>query len=173
VTVEPEPRLPQGVLVTGVYGVGKTALVEEIADILERRGLPYAAVDVDWLWWFTPPDEATGAAVLLANLADVVGRYVASGVRYVAMAHSVPDAGAVDDIRKAVGMPLRVVGLRLPYADIRDRLATAVTRGRQVDLAVAGEWLASGKGVGFEDLVLTSDRPVGELATEVIEWLGW
>jgi nucleoside-triphosphatase THEP1 len=50
---------PEGLLVTGVYGVGKTALVEEVADILERRGLRYAAVDVDWLSWFWAPDEAT------------------------------------------------------------------------------------------------------------------
>jgi hypothetical protein len=89
------------------------------------------------------------------------------------MAHSVPDADALDGMRRALGMPLRVVGLRLPYADIRKRLSTAVTRGREDDLAVAGEWLTSGKGVGFEDLVLTSDRPVGELATEVVSWLGW
>lgn len=164
---------PQGLLVTGVYGVGKTSLVEEVADLLERQALPYAAIDVDWLCWFWAEDDATADRVRLANLADVVGRYLAAGVRYVAIAHSVPDSAALDELRRAVGIPLRVVGLRLPYSQIRGRLCGAVTRGRQDDLRAAGEWLTAGRGSGFEDLVLTSDRPVGELAAEVLAWLGW
>jgi hypothetical protein len=164
---------PQGLLVSGVYGVGKTSLVEEIADLLERRGVPYAAIDVDWLGWFWADDEATVSRVRLANLGDVVRRYLAEGVRYVALAHSVPDRRAVDELREALGIPLRVVGLRLPYTQIQQRLGVAVTRGRQDDLRVAGEWLTAGVGIGFEDLVLTSDRPVRELAAAVLAWLGW
>ncbi len=38
---------PEAVLITGVYGSGKTSVVEEIADVLERRGVPYAALDLD------------------------------------------------------------------------------------------------------------------------------
>ena len=163
----------QAVLVTGVYGVGKTSLVEEIADVLEQRGLPYAAIDVDWLGWFWAEDEATESRVRLANLADVVGRYLASGVRYLALAHAVPDAVAVAGVRDAVAVPMRVVGLRLPHDDIRRRLDLAVTRGRQDDLRVAAEWLAAGRGNGFEDLVLTSDLPVRALASDVLTWLGW
>jgi hypothetical protein len=66
-----------------------------------------------------------------------------------------------------------VVGLRLPYPQIRQQLGGAVTRGRQDDLRVAGQWLTVGRGGGFENLVLTSDRPVRELAAAVLTWLGW
>ena len=38
-----------GVLITGVYGTGKSALVEEIAHVLEVRGVPFGAMDLDWL----------------------------------------------------------------------------------------------------------------------------
>ena len=40
------------VLLTGVYGSGKTSVAAEMANELERRGMPYAAIDLDWLRWF-------------------------------------------------------------------------------------------------------------------------
>lgn len=166
-------RGPEGLRVTGVYGVGKTTLVEEIATSLEQRGVRYAAIDIDWLGWFSAPDAATEKAVQLGNLRDMVQRYLAAGVRFVAMAHSVPDPISLESLRAAVGIPVRVVGLQLPYREISHRLADAPTRGRRDDLREAAEWLAEGKGSGFEDLVLTSDRPVSQLATDVIAWMGW
>ena len=45
-----------GVVITGVYGVGKSSIVEEMAEMLEREAVSYGAIDVDWLWWF----DATG-----------------------------------------------------------------------------------------------------------------
>lgn len=162
------------VVVTGAYGVGKSTLVEEIAYRMERGRRPFAAIDLDWLAWFTAADAAEENAVRLANLRDVVRRYVAHGVRYVAVAHAVADAAAVRDIEAAVGLPVTVVGLRLPLSEIRHRLAAGVTRARREDdLAVAEEWSATGRGTGFEDLVLDGDRPVEDLADEVMTRLGW
>jgi Mrp family chromosome partitioning ATPase len=40
-----------GVLITGVYGTGKSSVAAEIAETLERRGVPYGALDLDWLGW--------------------------------------------------------------------------------------------------------------------------
>ncbi len=48
----------EGVLITGVFGAGKSSAAEEIADILENRGSPYAVLDLDWLAWFGPEDPA-------------------------------------------------------------------------------------------------------------------
>jgi hypothetical protein len=165
---------PQALLVTGVYGVGKTSLVEEIADLLERIELPYAAIDIDWLSWFNVPSSAESySAIWLANVGDIVGRYVASGVRYLALAHSVPDAAALANLREAIAVPTRVVGLRLDHPQISHRLASAVTRGRTDDLRAAREWVLAGRGVGFEDLVIDADRPIRTLALEVLAWLDW
>jgi adenylylsulfate kinase-like enzyme len=41
-------REVEGVLITGVYGAGKSSVAEEIADALEARGARFAAVDLDW-----------------------------------------------------------------------------------------------------------------------------
>ncbi len=42
----------QAVLVTGVYGAGKSTVVADIGKVLEDHGAPYGLLDVDWLGWF-------------------------------------------------------------------------------------------------------------------------
>jgi adenylylsulfate kinase-like enzyme len=42
-------RSPQGVLITGVYGSGKSSVAAEIGYQLERRGELYALLDLDFL----------------------------------------------------------------------------------------------------------------------------
>jgi adenylylsulfate kinase-like enzyme len=42
-------RRVEGVLLTGVYGSGKSSVAEEIAYLLEQRGEPYALLDLDYL----------------------------------------------------------------------------------------------------------------------------
>ena len=44
-------RVAEGVLLTGVYGSGKSSLAKEIAYLLEQRGEPYALLDLDYLSW--------------------------------------------------------------------------------------------------------------------------
>ena len=39
----------EGVLLTGVYGSGKSSVAQEIAYLLEQRGEPYALLDLDYL----------------------------------------------------------------------------------------------------------------------------
>jgi cellulose biosynthesis protein BcsQ len=44
-------RGAEGVLLTGVYGSGKSSVAAEIAYLLERRDEPYALLDLDYLGW--------------------------------------------------------------------------------------------------------------------------
>ena len=46
-----DQRGAEGVLLTGVYGSGKTSVAEEIAYLLEQRGETYALLDLDFLSW--------------------------------------------------------------------------------------------------------------------------
>jgi hypothetical protein len=48
----------EGVLITGVYGAGKSSVAEEIAHALEARGARFGAVDLDWLMWFGVPGSS-------------------------------------------------------------------------------------------------------------------
>jgi hypothetical protein len=64
----------EGVLVTGVYGSGKSSVAAEIACLLEQRRQPYALLDLDFLGWGVnySDDDSAGLAPMLRNLATDV-----------------------------------------------------------------------------------------------------
>ncbi|MFP6745740.1 MAG: hypothetical protein VCB77_11200 [Alphaproteobacteria bacterium] len=164
----------RGALITGACGTGKSSVVEEIAELLERGELSYAAIDLDWLMWFDADvDDATRDRVFLANLRAMVSNYREAGVERFVMAGSIPDDATVTAIRAAVPVPLRVVRFSLPLAEIEARLGTAVTVGRADDLRVARQWIAAATGVGIENVVIDNDRPIRDTALEILAWLGW
>jgi hypothetical protein len=164
----------EAVLITGVYGSGKTSVVEEIADVLEHRGVPYGALDLDWLAWFHAGrgDEAL-QSVMLKNVAAVVGNYVDAGVRRFALAGACASRDEVEALRATLVMPLTVVRLTVPPQEIERRLSFIVTAGRQDDLRDAREWLADARDEGIEDMAIDNDRPIREVALEVLSALGW
>ena len=166
---------PQAVVVTGVYGVGKTTVVEEMAEQLEDTGLTFGAIDLDWLWWFNVPnlDDRAVDAIGLANLAAVASNYLAAGVSHLMLAGAVADDTDLAELGRAIRCPLRVVRLTLSYPEIENRLAGAVTTGRQVDLRQTNDWIKEEYGSGIGDLVISNDRPVQAVAREILDWLGW
>ena len=163
----------EAVLITGVFGAGKSSAAEEIADILEKRGAAYAVLDLDWLAWFGPEDQHAHRRVLAQSLAAVVGNYRKAGVRFFVLAYAVPDEAQLESLTVALGMPVKVVRLTVSLSEIRKRLLGDVTTGRQADLREAGAWLATAKGTGFEGLTLSNDRAIGEVASDILDWLGW
>ncbi len=164
-----------GVLICGVYGTGKSSIAAEIAETLERRGVSYGALDLDWLSWFDVPDMDHTAArdVYLANVATVVRNYRNFGVRHVVLAGSVRDKDQVQALETAASIPLRVVRLEVPLEEIARRLRSDPTSGRRDDLRVAAQWLAGSIGVGVEDLSVANTRPIQDVAFQIIDWLGW
>ena len=100
-------------LITGVYGTGKTSVVEEIAAMLEPHDVPYAAIDLDWLIWANVEGGHGQAAraVLERNLAAVAGNYRDAGLTRFLLAGYVEDAEAAAGIAEAVGVPMKIVRL--------------------------------------------------------------
>lgn len=164
-----------GVLVTGVFGAGKTTVVEEMAEELERRGVAFGAIDLDWLGWFSGPgiDEQASRRIRLANLAAVVGNLVSAGIDHLLLAGAIESRAELEALRKALPCDLRVVRLTLPLADIEARLAPSVTTGRRDDLRRAAIWLKDGIGEEVGDIVVANHRPVASVAAELLDWLGW
>jgi hypothetical protein len=78
-------RAAEGVLLTGVYGSGKSSVAEEIAYLLEQQGEPYALLDLDYLSWAGAGtgDRAGGSGVMLQNLSAVAANYRAGIRRFV------------------------------------------------------------------------------------------
>src|SRR5918997_5853963 len=163
----------EGVLVTGVYGTGKSSLAEEMAHILELRGVAFAALDLDWLGWFGAPGLGEGQRrdVFLRNLAAVTANYRAAGVLRFVLAGSVCDRDQVIELEAAAGVPLRVIRLVVGEAEITRRLLDNPTSGRRVDLDVARQWLADGIGEGLGDRALANEGPVSVAAAPGFVWL--
>jgi hypothetical protein len=170
----PEP-VAKAVLVTGVYGAGKSTVVADIGKILEDHGEPYGLLDVDWLGWFNAGEDRTAhRQVVLSNVRMVCQTYLAAGVRRLALAWSIRDREQLDELRLAVPAPMGVVRLHVDTAVVQRRLASDPTEERREDdLRVAHEWLAAGHGLGLEDVVLPGDQPVRETSEAICRWLGW
>jgi hypothetical protein len=168
-------RRAEGVLLTGVYGSGKSSVAEEIAYLLEQAGEPYALLDLDYLSWAGTGDDHRAAefGLMLQNLAAVTANYRRAGIRFFVLAYFVRSDGEVQGVREALGLPLRVVRLTVPLPGTERRLASDVTSGRRDDLREAASSIAAGEGVGVEDTAISNDRPIGIVAQDVMTFLGW
>jgi hypothetical protein len=166
---------PSGVVITGLYGVGKSTVVEEIAHLLEDAGIAFAALDLDWLWWFGVPGTHRSEAVqvLYRNVASVTRTYLDLGITHFALAWSPLDSTEVNDLLDALAFPVTVVELVAPLSVIDVRLRTAVTAGREDDRQEVHRWVDEGIGVGLGDAQISNDRPVRDVANEILGWLGW
>jgi hypothetical protein len=168
-------RGAEGVLLTGVYGSGKSSVAQEIAYVLEHRGEPYGLLDLDYLSWagVGGGDRAGEFGLLLQNLAAVAANYRRAGARFFVLAYFVRSPGEVRQVRDALGLPLRVARLTVPLSGIEQRLARDVTSGRRDDLREAEASIAAAEGIDVEDVVISNDRPIGLVAREVMTFLGW
>ena len=164
-----------GVVISGLYGSGKSTVVEEIADLLEEAAAPYGALDLDWLWWFDVPEYSRGEAlrVLFDNLTAVADTYLDVGVTRFVMAWSLRDMSDLASLRAALRFPVQVVELNVPLRMIEARLGAAVTAGRNADLREARRWYHEGLGTGLGDVQVRNDGPIRDVAVEILTWLGW
>ena len=160
-------------LLTGSFGVGKTTVAVEMADILEKRGELDAVIDLDWLTWAAAADDDAEHRMMLTNLAPVLENYRRAGIRSFIFARAIRNASDLKGLRDTVAMPLHVVRLTLEWEEIELRLSSDVTSGRKDDLREAAARMSRSEGEGFEDVVIANDRPVRVVALEILAWLGW
>jgi hypothetical protein len=165
---------PVGVLICGAYGTGKSTVAEEIATRLEAGGVPYAAVDLDWLWWFDTGkgDDAAAERLGLDNVADVVENDLAAGIRRFVFAGWFEDQQELDAFRAVVAFPLTVVELAAPWETIERRLRSSPTAGRLDDLQQAREQVDAAAGPTV-DATIDGDRPVADVAQDILRLLRW
>jgi adenylylsulfate kinase len=169
-------RRAEGVLLTGVYGSGKSSVAVEIAYLLEQQGTPYALLDLDYLSWAGPDtdDRAAEIDLLSQNLAAVTPNYRRLGVTLFVLAYFVRSAAEVQAIQGAMSLPLlRVVRLTVPLPAIEQRLASDVTSSRRDDLRQAAAQVATAEGADLADVTISNDGPIGLVTREVMTFLGW
>jgi energy-coupling factor transporter ATP-binding protein EcfA2 len=173
-----ETPVLEGVLIIGPYGSGKSTLAAEMSYLLGLRRQPHALLDLDYLGWAWTGAGGDGGrdadlAMTLPNLSAVTANYLAAGIRWYILAWYIEDSSEVQAVREALGFPMRVARLEVPLDVIGQRLGPDPTAERQENLREAARQIESGCGAGAEDFLLQGDRPVRELATDLLTSLGW
>ena len=168
-------------IITGAMGAGKTAVLGEASDILARRLIVHAAIDMDALGLAHLPSVATSDDVLndhvmFENLRSVYKNYAALGVQRFVVARAIEDdtqlklcrgiipaantvvcrlAATIKTMRRRVEM--RELGIRQPeYVARVEELNSILDRARLEDFTVANE-----------------NRPLTDVALEVLVKAGW
>lgn len=87
---------PQALFLNGAVGVGKTATLEALGDLLAGRPIPRALIDLDWLRevWPAPSDDPFNLKLELANLTAVAANSLSCGARVLAMAGVLETTGS-------------------------------------------------------------------------------
>jgi hypothetical protein len=165
---------PEALLLTGVFGTGKSTIAAEIADILEPGETLVAAIDLDWLTWSNAPGAGHEENTLLArNLRSVVENYREAGVSRFVLAGFVAHEADLAAIRAAMAMPLRIVRLTAPERILQQRLGSSPTNAQLEDFERVRVWLAHGIGVGLEDAEVENTGSIRATALIVLEVMGW
>lgn len=170
-----DARPAKAVLITGVYGTGKSSVAAEIGYLLEQLRQPYALLDLDFLGWADTGDgdEVVEDSLMLRNLAAVTSNYLDAGITRFVLAGFVRNTLELASVQLTLAMPLKVVRLVVPVEEIERRLAADVTTARREDLREAASSIAVAEGDGIEDLLIANDRPIDLVARGILEWLDW
>jgi len=160
-------------------GAGKTAVLGEASDILARRGIVHAAIDMDVLGLAHLPamnDGVLNDHVMFENLRSVCKNYAALGVQRFVVARAIEDdaqlklcrgiipaantvvcrlAATIETMRRRVEM--RELGICQPeYVARVEELNSILDRAQLEDFTVANE-----------------NRPLTDVASEMLVKAGW
>lgn len=170
-----QDRVPT-LLLTGTVGAGKSTIGGEISDVLAERQVPNAFVDLDALIWQWPPSSKWNNDLLFENLASLWPNYLAHGTTHLVLARVLEDETDLVRYRDAVpGAAITVCRLVADEEQRLERLRRRMQPGPMLDwhLDRTIELHAILERVAFEDFVVANDRPVRDVAIEVLARAGW
>jgi adenylylsulfate kinase len=179
-------------LITGPLGVGKTTVLDAVADRLRAAHVPFAAVDLDALAWAHPPapgDDPYRNLLMFRNLASVWRNFRDSGATRLVCAYVVESRDELDRYRAAIpGAAVTVARLRasedtlerrlsrrLAHSDLVDGQVRLDERARRERRAARSRELAELMDrAKVEDLIVETDgRDVDAIARDVLRLAGW
>ena len=124
-------RSEYAIFLNGGYGVGKSATLEHVGDLLAQAGRPFSLMDVDWFHRSWPPAEQDNALIEADNIAAVWKRYQTAGPRQLVMCGVISTEAARDRHEAAVGCPVRTVRLAADAHATRRRLQGRYSASQQ------------------------------------------
>jgi len=163
-------------IITGTMGAGKTAVLGEASDILTRRHIVHAAIDLDALGLAHLPSAARSDGVMYDNLRSICRNYTALGVQRFLLARAMEESAQLELCREIIPttnavvcrltasietmkkrVEMRELGmLQQEYVARVEKLNTILDRARLEDFTVVNE-----------------NRPLTEVALEMLVKAGW
>lgn len=112
-------------VVIGSVGVGKSSTADAASEILRKRDVPHAIIDMDYLRYAFPwpASDPFHQALGTKNLAGIWKNYQEIDVRKLIISNVVESRADIDAIAKAIpGAKLTVVLLKADVATVHERL---------------------------------------------------
>jgi adenylylsulfate kinase len=170
-----ETALPV-LIVSGTVGVGKSAILDEVHDLLVQARIPHACIDADALSMSWPPRGDFNQVAMLDNVASVWANALAAGATRLVIASVVERRDHRDAFRRAVpGAQITVCQLIAPM-DVRTSRLRQRERGAGLEwhLRRTEELQIILDNAGVHDFAVSNDRrPLREVASEVLIRAGW
>ncbi|GAB3925433.1 hypothetical protein GCM10011575_05740 [Microlunatus endophyticus] len=168
------------IFLNGSYGVGKSATLDHIADLLADAGHPFSLMDVDWYHRSWPPaDPDRGNKIIEAkNMAVVWANYKSAGPRRLVISGVIAGREDLERYNDALELTVRPVRLVASPAITETRLMGRYTETqsakydwhaqRHLELS---ERLAA---ADLDEVIIDTDklRP-SEVATAVLRHFGY
>jgi len=163
-------------VITGTMGAGKTAVLAEASDILSRRNIVHAGIDLDALGMaFLPSAEGSDAA-MYENLRSVCANYSALGVTRFMVARAIEMKAQLQLCCDAIpAVETLVCRLTASIATMQQRVQTREPGISREDcvarVAILNDILVC---AGLEDFaVVNENRSLTDVALEMLFKAGW
>lgn len=163
-------------IITGTMGAGKTAVLGEASDILAKRRIVHAAIDMDALGVAHLPSAARSDGVMYDNLRSICRNYAALGVQRFLLVRAIEDDAELKlcrDIIPAANTALcrltASIEVMTQRVEIRD--SGISQRDCVARVAKLNDILDRAR---LEDFAVTNEnRPLTDVALEMLVKAGW
>jgi hypothetical protein len=163
-------------IITGSMGAGKSAVLAEVSDILARRQIVHAAIDLDALGLAHLPSAAFCDGVMYDNLRSICRNYASLGVQRFLLARAIEDNARLRLCRDIVPAENTVVCRLAASIETMERRVQMRDLGisQQESVARVAKLNVILDRAQLEDFAVTNeDRPLTEVALEVLVRAGW
>jgi len=157
-------------------GAGKTSVLGEASDILARRHIAHAAIDLDALGLAHIPSAAGNDGVMYRNLQAVCENYASAGVKRVLLARAIEDRAELELCRAAVSatntLVCRITGsIEAMEKRVRMRESGVSQREYVARVAKLNDILDRARLEDFS--IANEDGSLTEAAHEMLVKAGW
>jgi predicted kinase len=163
-------------VVTGPIGAGKTAVLREADSLLIEADGCHATVELEEIARCWPEAiERSRTSFVYQNLAALWSNFAAVGASRLLLAALVEQRSALEHVSQAVpGAAVTVVRLHAPLPVLEHRIRLREPGSPDGELDGARWWAQHFEGTQPEDFVVeTDERPIREIAREVLRLAGW